>query len=112
MDREYPIMSEDNRHSRWASATSSESLERAMRDQATIARRRLNDGDTHTGYTQAHFSRRYYDVVRCHRDDLDYREWNASTGFSGVNRWPTRPGLETESQARRRRRRAELDDGF
>ena len=105
-------MSEDKRHSRWATGTSPESLDRAMKDQARIARRRLNDGDSHTGYTEAHFSRRYYDVVRYHRDDLDYREWNAETGFSGVNRWPTGPGTESDGQARRRKRRLELDDGF
>jgi len=99
-------------YTQWAEGFSPESVERALRDQVNLKRGQLNDGDEYSRTTPAGFSRRHYDKIRAERDDLDYREWNASTGFSGVNRWPAGPGVESEGQGRRRARREAIDEGF
>ena len=104
---------------RWATGTSQESLERSLEDVEILTRSRLKASDSETRYTPAGLSKSHYDTLRMDRDDLDYREWNEETGFSGVDRWPSGPGMEgtdsahlTESERRRRRKRIELDDGF
>lgn len=104
--------------SRWMKATSPESLERAAADQRRLAHGRMNHQPGAAPYTQAGLSREHYDALRYRRDDLDYREWNAATGFSGVDRWPTGPGMAGQSgtvttgERRRRARRAEIEEGF
>jgi hypothetical protein len=98
--------------SRWVSGTSQASAERALRDLEILQRGQLNQSDHEDRYAPAQDTRSACDVLRAHRDDLDFREWNETTGFSGVNRWPLGPGLRTEAAARRARRRQELDEGF
>jgi hypothetical protein len=104
---------------RWATGTSQESLERSLKDVEILRRGRLKASDSETRYTPAGLSKSHYDTLRMDRDDLDYREWNEETGFSGLNRWPSDPGMGetepehlTESERKRRRKRIELDDGF
>lgn len=111
-------------YTQWAEAFSKKDLERALRDQALIRHAQLKDGNDYTRTTPSGLTQRAYDVVRAERDDLDYREWNSDTGFSGVNRWPKGPGMvgqgpvrqvrgaQTEAEIRRRARRDQLDDGF
>ncbi len=106
-----------DRYRRWMTGND-RSLERAVTDLRRIiqARQRVNGGADR--YTAAGLSRSHYDQLRHSRDDLDYREWNAATGFSGVTRGPTGPGMAgqagaiTPSDARRRRRLQELEEGF
>ena len=101
----------------WAEGFSEASLQRALRDQATLKRGELNDGNDDCRYTRAQQTRRACDTLRAERDNLDYREWNEDTGFSGVTRWPEGPGMsangvQSEGDKRRRARRIALDDGF
>jgi hypothetical protein len=112
-------MSEKNpRVARWSTGTSDKSLDRALSDQAILARGKLNDTDDDARYTPAGLSTSHYDALRMDRDDLDFREWNQDTGFSGVGRWPKAPGVAgqagatTASERRRLRRKLELDEGF
>jgi len=108
-------------YTQWAEAFSKGDLERALKDQAMIRHAQLKDGNDYTRTTPSGLTQRAYDVVRADRDDLDYREWNSDTGFSGVNRWPKGPGMvgqgpgrgvQTEGEIRRRARKEQLDDGF
>lgn len=112
-------MSEKNpRIARWATGTSDASLDRALADQETLTRGKLNESDDDSRYTPSGLSRSHYDALRMDRDDLDFREWNEDTGFSGVGRWPSNPGVggqggaRTASERRRLRRKLELDEGF
>ena len=104
---------------RWATGTSDASLKRSIDDFATLTKGRLRATDAETRTTPAGFSQSHYDALRYDRDDLDFREWNEDTGFHGVNRWPTGPGMEgqdlgelDEAERRRARLRVEMDDGF
>lgn len=107
-------------YAEWATGFSEEGLQRVLADQAAIQRGRLRDGDEYPRYAPNQPSKRGYDTIRAERDDLDYREWNEETGFNGVNRWPTGPGVtgppgpgaRSEGQRRRQRRRRELEEGF
>lgn len=108
-------------YTQWAEAFSKKDLDRALKDQALIRHAQLNDGNDYCRSTPSGLTKRAYDTVRTERDDLDYREWNSDTGYSGVNRWPKGPGMvgqnvgrgiETEGQISRRTRRELLDDGF
>jgi hypothetical protein len=103
-------------YTQWAEAFSKRELDRALADQAIIQRAQLNDGNDLCRSTPSQPSKRAYDTIRAERDDLDYREWNSDTGFSGVNRWPKSPGMargaENEGQRLRRARKELLDDGF
>jgi hypothetical protein len=104
-------------YTQWAEAFSRKDLDRALADQALLRRSQLKDGNDYCRTTPAGHSRRAYDTIRAERDDLDYREWNSDTGYSGVNRWPTGPGItargvESPAQKRRRERKELLDDGF
>jgi len=99
-------------YTQWAYGYEDSGVERAIEDQRTLRRGQMNDGDSFDRYTPAGPSERHYRKLRADRDDLDYREWNSDTGFSGVDRWPTGPGVQSEGQKRRRARMAELDDGF
>jgi hypothetical protein len=103
-------------YTQWAEAFSKRDLDRALSDQAIIARSQMNEGNDHCRSTPSQPSKRAYDKIRTERDDLDYREWNSDTGFSGVNRWPKAPGIgrgaETERQREHRARKEILDDGF
>ena len=99
-------------YTQWAYGFSEASLERALDDQRTLRKGQLNDGDAYTRTTPSGPSESNSRKLRADRDDLDYREWNSDTGFSGVDRWPTGPGVQTEGQQRRRARRVLLDDGF
>lgn len=103
-------------YNRFAEAFSNDQLERTLKDQATIKRAQLREGNV-VRVTPSQPSKRAYDAIRATRDDLDCREWNADTGFSGVTRWPSGPGMmghgvETEGQKRRRATIEQLDDGF
>ncbi len=109
----------DPQIARHATATSDASLDRALRDQATLRRGRLNATDDDNRYTPSGLSREHYDALRTDRDDLDYREWMASTQFSGLVRPPTTPGMagqadgsKTEAERRRDKLRRDLDEGF
>jgi len=104
-------------YTQWAEGFSRTSLRHALKDQVVLARGQLNDGDEAQRYTPAGRSESEYDTVRATRDDLDYREWNEDTGYSGVTRWPQGPGMagngiESENQKRRRARKEQLDNGF
>lgn len=104
-------------YAKWAEAFSRQDLDRALRDQAILHRARLRDGNEDARYTPSQGSQRACDTVRAERDDLDYREWNSDTGFSGVSRWPSAPGMlgrgqQSELQKKRRARKDLLDDGF
>lgn len=104
-------------YTQWADGFSRTSLRQALKDQVVIQRGQLNNGNQDARTTPSGRSRQEYDAVRATRDDLDYREWNEDTGYSGVTRWPQGPGMigngvVTESEKRRRARRDELDDGF
>jgi hypothetical protein len=103
-------------YTRWAEAFSPEGLQKTLKDQATLRRGQLREGDGNR-VTPAQPTRRAYDAIRATRDNLDYREWNDDTGFSGVTRWPSGPGMvghgvETDGQKRRRAHLEQLDDGF
>ncbi len=103
-------------YTRWAEAFSREGLEKTLKDQAVLRRGMMRE-DHVCRVTPSQPSRRAYDAIRATRDDLDNREWNADTGFSGVTRGPTGPGMvghgvETDGQQRRRATIARLDDGF
>ncbi|MCB9730241.1 MAG: hypothetical protein H6746_17355 [Deltaproteobacteria bacterium] len=100
------------RYARWASGTSDKSLARAIKDQARIIAGRLNATNATTRYTEAGLSRSHYDQLRYQRGDLDFREWNESTGFSGIDRRPTGPGMPEEGRRRRGAERKRIDDGF
>ena len=104
---------------RWSTGTSDSSLDRALRDQAILNQGRMKATDSETRYTPAGLSRSHYDALRMDRDDLDFREWNEETGYHGVDRWPTGPGMSgqeaestTEAERRRARLRREVDEGF
>lgn len=104
-------------YTRWAEGFSEASLERALDDQRALRRGQMNDGDEYNRTTPAGLSESHYRKLRSDRDDLDYREWNEETAFSGVDRWPTgagvqSTGVQSEGQKRRRDRRDRLDDGF
>jgi hypothetical protein len=100
------------RIARWASGTSAKSVTRAVDDQARLIKGRLNAGNASTRYTEAGLSKSHYDQLRYQRGDLDFREWNASTGFSGIDRRPTGPGMPQEGTRRRGGPRVRIDDGF
>ncbi|MFT7580819.1 MAG: hypothetical protein ACI9MR_002493 [Myxococcota bacterium] len=99
-------------YTQWAEAFSPEGLQIALKDQARLRGGQLSDGDLCTRTTPSGFSKETYDVIRTDRNDMDYREWNEETGFHGVSRWPTGPGMQSDGQKRRRKRRQDLDDGF
>jgi hypothetical protein len=104
-------------YTQWAEAFSKKDLDRALRDQALIHRAQLNDGNDYCRTTPSGLTRSAYDNLRAGRDDLDNRDWNSDTGFSGLNRAPQGPGMvgrgvETTHQKKRRARRELLDDGF
>ncbi|MGM0578694.1 MAG: hypothetical protein ACQEXJ_23415 [Myxococcota bacterium] len=114
----------EERYGRWATGTSRESLDRAIRDQKRLIRGSLNAGDETVRNVEAGPSRSRYDTLRYTRDDMDYREWNEDGGYWGIGRWPQGPGVPTspgehypagaQSEAERRRaaRKAEIDEGF
>lgn len=108
-DRDNPEL---GTYARWAEGFSEASLTRALDDQRTLRRGQLNDGDEYNRTTPAGLSESHYRKLRSDRDDLDYREWNEESAFSGVDRWPTGAGVQSEGQKRRRDRRDRLDDGF
>ncbi len=104
-------------YTQWAEAFTKKDLDRALTDQAIIRKSQLNDGNDYCRTTPSGLTKSAYDVVRMSRDDLDYREWNSDTGYSGVNRWPKGPGMvgrgmESDGQQRRRQHKELLDDGF
>ena len=104
-------------YSQWAEAFSKQGLDKALRDQALLHRAQLRDGSDSARYTPSQGNQRACDKVRSERDDLDNREWNSDTGFSGVSRWPSAPGMlgrgqESDAQKKRRARKDLLDDGF
>ncbi|MCA9514865.1 MAG: hypothetical protein KC635_07985 [Myxococcales bacterium] len=99
-------------YAQWVAGYSPESVARAMHDQAALRRGQMNDGNEYNRTVPSGPSERHYDKLRTERDDLDYREWNSDTGFSGVNRWPTGPGMQTDQQKRRRAARKVIDEGF
>lgn len=107
-----------DRYRRYMTGPSEGSLDRAVRDLRGIIRGRQRVDGGADRYTEAGLSRSHYDQLRHQRDDLDYREWNADTGFSGVTRQPDGPGMAAQAGAitpadmRRRLRRLELEDGF
>lgn len=112
-------MEENPPVARWSTGTSDQSLNRALSDQVILNQGRMKASDSETRYTPAGLSRSHYDALRTDRDDLDNREWNDATGFSGVNRWPDAPGMAGQepvqmsaSERRRNRIRNEVDDGF
>ncbi|TNF23757.1 MAG: hypothetical protein EP329_26680 [Deltaproteobacteria bacterium] len=96
----------------WAYGYEDNGVKRALDDQRTLRRGQLNDGNLDTRVTPSQPSESHSRKLRSDRDDLDYREWNSESGFSGVDRWPASPGVLSEGQKRRRARMAELDDGF
>ena len=107
-------------YSQWAEGFSNKGLESVLRDQVIIRRGQLNDGNDYTRYTPAQGSKSACDTVRAERDDLEFRDWNSEFGFHGASRPKPGPGMvgrrgpgaESDGQARRRARRAEVDDGF
>jgi hypothetical protein len=104
-------------YTQWADGFSRKSLRAALRDQAIIQRGILNGESDLSRYTPSGRSEAEYDNLRATRDDLDYREWNEETGYSGVTRRPAGPGMvghgaRTEADKRRAARRQQLDDGF
>ncbi len=104
-------------YTQWAEGFTPASLDRALRDQVVLKHGEMNNGNDDCRYTRAQQTKQACDTLRSERDNLDYREWNADSGFSGVTRWPAGPGMsangaQTEGQKRRRARRVELDDGF
>ena len=104
-------------YTQWAEGFSKKSLDRALRDQAVLRHGQMNAGNDDCRYTPAQDTKSTCDKMRAQRTDLDYREWNADTGFSGVTRRPAGPGMTgngalTEGQKRRLDRRNEIDDGF
>ncbi len=106
MDDKKPAMA------RWASGTSDESLSRAVNDQAKLVKGRMNAGNISTRYTAAGLLTSHYDQLRHQRADLDYREWNADTGFWGIDRRPTGPGMPAEGTRHRGPARRRIIDGF
>jgi len=109
----------DTRLARYATATSDASLDRALRDQTALNQGRMNATNDENRYTPSGLSRDHYDALRSDRDDLDYREWMASTQFSGLVRPPTLPGMagqqggaKTEAEERRDKLRREMEEGF
>lgn len=103
----------------WATGSSDKSLRRALEDAARIEQGRLTQTDDEARTTPAGFSKERYDAVRSERDELDYKEWMDSAGFSGLRRAPEGPGLLTveerkqaQAEARRARLRRELEEGF
>lgn len=100
------------RVAKFATGSSDASLARALADQATLNRGRMNASDQETRYTPAGLSRTHYDALRADRDDLDSHDWAESRGFSGVHRGQTSVGAMTAAEARRRRVRMSMDDGF
>lgn len=99
-------------YTQWAYGYEESGVERALDDVRTLRKGQLNDGDSYTRTTPSGPSESNSKKLRADRDDLDYREWNSDTGFSGVDRWPTGPGVQSEGQKRRSARKAQLDDGF
>ncbi len=97
---------------RWAEGFTPDSLERSLEDLATLRRGQLSDSDEYQRTTPAGPTERHYRKLRADRDDLDFREWNSDTGYCGVHRWPSAPGVCTQHQQRRRHRRQEIDEGF
>ena len=96
----------------WATGFSEASLDRALRDQQILRRGQLRDGDEYARYAPNQPSPSASTVIRATRDDLEFREWNEETGFSGVDRWPDAPGVQSPGQKRRRQRRDQIDEGF
>lgn len=104
-------------YAQWAEAFSKKDLDRALKDQALIRHAQLNDGNDYCRTTPSGLTRSAYDNLRAQRDDLDNHDWNSDTGFSGLSRTPSGPGIaargvETAQQKTRRARRELLDDGF
>ena len=97
---------------RWMVGTSEASVQRAAQDLQHRFRGRLHESNHDTRYTMSGLSKRHYAALRAHRDELDCRNWNAHTGYSGLSRGPTGPGVISDGQERRRNRSAEVDDGF
>lgn len=100
------------RIARWATGTSEQSLARAVNDQAKLVKGRMNAGNAATRYTEGGLLTSHYDQLRYQRSDLDFREWNAPTGFCGIDRRPTGPGMPSEGKRRRGPERKRLDHGF
>lgn len=101
---------------RFAEAFSRAGLEKTLNDQVVLRRGMLRESNV-MRVTPSQPTKRAYDAIRATRDDLDCREWNADTGFSGVTRTPAGPGMighgiETEGQKQRRTTLEQLDDGF
>lgn len=104
-------------YAQWADGFSRTSLRQALKDQVLIQQGRLNNGNDDGRTTPSGRTREEYDALRSSRDDLDYREWNEDTGFSGVTRRPQGPGMaangvRSESEKLRQARREKLDEGF
>ncbi|MCC6622138.1 MAG: hypothetical protein IT385_12820 [Deltaproteobacteria bacterium] len=104
-------------YTQWAEAFNRKSLRAALKDQALIQRGIMNGASDDARYTPAGRSEQEYTTLRATRDDLDYREWNEETGYSGVTRRPAGPGMvghgaRTEAEKRRAQKRKQLDDGF
>ena len=109
----------DDKTARFATASSEASLDRALRDQTVLRRGRMSATDDESRYTPSGLSEEHYDALRRERGDLDYREWMASTQFSGLVRPPSLPGMagqkdgaQTEAERRRDALRRELEEGF
>lgn len=111
--------------SRYARAVSEAGLKRALDDQARLTRGRWNASNADSRHLPAGLSESHYQALRSDRDQLDSKEWNEHTGFSGCDRWPDDPGMpeagddeqaadarRTARQLRRAQRRMEIDDGF
>jgi len=104
-------------YSQWAEAFSQTSLERALGDQVLLRRGQLQDGNSYDRYAPSQPTERACTVLRAGRDDLEFRDWNSSGGFSGASRRRHGPGMfghgqESEGQQRRRARLEAIDDGF
>ncbi len=102
----------ETRANRFAYGTSEQSVQRALRDQGILERARRNAHDDETRYTRSTLTEAHYEALRSNRDDLDFRDWNASAGFSGIDRRPEGPGVHSQGQRRRAGRRQQLDEGF
>lgn len=113
-DAKYRVRDQDvlGAYAHWVAGYTPESVERAARDLGVLRRGQMNASNDYNRPVNFGPSERTYAKLRTERDDLDYREWNEETGFSGVDRWPTGPGMPSRHQARRRALRDVIDEGF
>ena len=97
---------------RWASGTSDDSLGRATRDRAALERARLRLPAEESRPVLGGPLESQCRQLRGERSMLDYAEWNAAAGFSGLRRAPDVPGVTGAARRAPTGRAVERDEGF